>query len=77
MSERQLIAGAELAAAAALVAWNAAINRAVPSPAYVPVNLAAAGLSLASARLRRVPAADLGLGRDRVGRGLAVGLAAA
>jgi uncharacterized protein len=77
VSERQLIAGAELAAAAALVAWNAAINRAVPSPAYVPVNLAAAGLSLASARLRRVPAGDLGMDRDRVGRGLAVGLAAA
>ena len=77
MSERQLIAGAELAAAAALMAWNTVINRAVPSPAYVPVNLAAAGLSLASARSRRVPAADLGLGRDRVGRGLRVGLAAA
>ncbi|MFL5883200.1 MAG: CPBP family intramembrane glutamic endopeptidase [Actinomycetota bacterium] len=77
MSERQLIAGAELAAAAALVAWNAAINRAVPSPAYVPVNLAAAGLSLASARLRRVPAADLGMDRDRAGQGLRVGLAAA
>jgi uncharacterized protein len=77
VGERQLIAGAELAAAAALLAWNAAINRAVPSPAYVPVNLAAAGLSLASARTRRVPAADLGLARDRVARGLAVGLAAA
>jgi membrane protease YdiL (CAAX protease family) len=77
VSERQLIAGAELAAAAALVAWNTVINRAVPSPAYVPVNLAAAGLSLASARSRRVPAADLGLGRDRVGRGLRVGRATA
>jgi membrane protease YdiL (CAAX protease family) len=77
VGERQLIAGAELAAAAALLAWNAAINRAVPSPAYVPVNLAAAGLSLASARTRRVPAGDLGLGRGRAGRGLAVGLAAA
>jgi uncharacterized protein len=73
VSERQLIAGAELAAAAALVAWNAAINRAVPSPAYVPVNLAAAGLSLASARLRRVPAAGLGMDRDRVGQGRRVG----
>jgi uncharacterized protein len=75
--ERQALAAAELAAAAALLAWNAAINRVVPSPAYVPANLAAAGLSLASARRRRVPAADLGLGGDRVGRGLRVGLAAA
>jgi membrane protease YdiL (CAAX protease family) len=72
--ERQVVAAAELAAVAT---WNAAINRVVPSPAYVPANLAAAGLSLAAARRRRVPAADLGLGRDRAGRGLAVGLAAA
>ena len=76
MDERQALAGAELAAAAALLAWNAAINRVVPSPAYVPANLAAAGLSLAAARTRRVPAADLGLGRGRAGRGLRVGLAA-
>jgi uncharacterized protein len=75
--ERQLVAGAELAAAAAVAAWNAAINRVVPSPAYVPANLAAAGLSLASARRRQVPAADLGLAGDRVGRGLRVGLAGA
>jgi uncharacterized protein len=76
VTDRQALAGAELAAAAALLAWNAAINRVVPSPAYVPANLAAAGLSLAAARTRRVPAADLGLGRDRAGRGLRVGLAA-
>jgi uncharacterized protein len=76
VTERQALAGAELAAAAALLAWNAAINRMVPSPAYVPANLAAAGLSLAGARRRRVPVADLGLGRDRAGRGLRVGLAA-
>jgi uncharacterized protein len=75
--ERQVVGGAELAAAAALLAWNAAINRAVPPSAYVPANLAAAGLSLAWARRRRVPAADLGLGGDRIGRGLRVGLAAA
>jgi uncharacterized protein len=76
MSERQLLADAELAAAAALLAWNAAINRVVPAPAYVPANLAVAGLSLLAARGRRVPAADLGLGRDRAARGLRVGLAA-
>ena len=77
MTDRQALARAELAAAAALLAWNAAINRVVPSPAYVPANLAAAGLSLAAARQRRVPAADLGLGGEQVGRGLRVGLAAA
>jgi membrane protease YdiL (CAAX protease family) len=70
-------ARAELAAAAALAAWNAAINRVVPSPAYVPANLAAAGLALAAGRRARVPAADLGLDPGRAGRGLRVGLAAA
>jgi membrane protease YdiL (CAAX protease family) len=77
VTDRQALARAELAAAAALLGWNAAINRMVPSPVYVPANLTAAGLSLAAARTRRVPAADLGLGGDRVGRGLRVGLAAA
>ena len=36
MTGGQALARAELAAAAALLAWNAAINRMVPSPAYVP-----------------------------------------
>ena len=45
-------------------------------PAYVPANLAVAGLSVLAARRRRVPAADLGLGRDRLAQGLRVGLAA-
>jgi membrane protease YdiL (CAAX protease family) len=78
VTERQVqaLATAELAASAALLAWNAAINRAVPSPAYVPANLAVAGLSVLAASRRRVPAADLGLGRDRLARGLRVGLAA-
>jgi uncharacterized protein len=70
-------ARAELAAAAALATWNAAVNRVVPSPAYVPANLAAAGLSLAAARRAGVSAAELGLDRQRAGRGLRVGLAAA
>jgi membrane protease YdiL (CAAX protease family) len=76
MSERQPLAAAELAGAAALLAWNAAINRVVPAPAYVPANLAMAGLSVLAARRRRVPATDLGLGRDRAAAGLRVGLAA-
>ncbi|HEV2823651.1 MAG TPA: hypothetical protein VG035_00355, partial [Actinomycetota bacterium] len=61
MPRRQVLAGAELAAAGALLAWNAAVNRVVPSPAYVPANLAAAGLSLAAARRAGVSAAELGL----------------
>jgi uncharacterized protein len=77
MPRRQVLAGAELAAAGALLAWNAAVNRVVPSPAYVPANLAAAGLSLAAARRAGVSAAELGLDRQRAGRGLRVGLAAA
>jgi uncharacterized protein len=78
VTERQVqaLAAAELAASAALLAWNAAINRAVPAPAYVPANLAVAGLSVLAASRRRVPAADLGLGRDRLAPGLRVGLAA-
>ena len=78
MTERQVqaLAAAELAASAALLAWNAAINRAVPAPAYVPANLAVAGLSVLAASRRQVSAADLGLGRDRLARGLRVGLAA-
>jgi uncharacterized protein len=78
VTERQVraLATAELAASAALLAWNAAINRAVPTPAYVPANLAVAGLSVLAASRRRVPAADLGLGRDRFARGLRVGLGA-
>ena len=77
MPRRQLLAGAELAAAGALLAWNAAVNRVVPSPAYVPANLAVAGLSLAAARRSGVSAAELGLDRQRAARGLRVGLAAA
>jgi uncharacterized protein len=77
MPRRQVLAGAELAAAGALLAWNAAVNRVVPSPAYVPANLAAAGLSLAAARRAGMTAAELGLDRERAGRGLRVGLAAA
>ena len=61
MPRRQLLAGAELAAAGALLAWNAAVNRVVPSRAYVPANLAVAGLSLAAAGRAGVSAAELGL----------------
>jgi uncharacterized protein len=78
VTERQVeaVVAAELAASAVLLAWNAAINRAVPAPAYVPANLAVAGLSVLAASRRQVSAADLGLGRDRLARGLLAGLAA-
>ena len=76
MTGRRPLARSELAASAALLAWNAAINRAVPASAYVPANLAVAGLSVLAARRRRVPAADMGLGRDRLAKGLRVGLVA-
>jgi uncharacterized protein len=72
----QVVAAAELAASAALLTWNAAINRAVPAPAYVPANLAVAGLSVLAASRRQVSAADLGLGRDQLARGVLAGLAA-
>jgi membrane protease YdiL (CAAX protease family) len=65
----------ELTASAALLAWNAAINRVVPAAAYVPANLAAAGLSVATVRQWQVPVADMGLCRDRIPAGLRAGLA--
>ena len=68
---------AELAAVAVLMGWNAAINRVVPAPAYVPANLAMAGLSVLAARYRGVSAAELGLGRDQAAGGLRLGLAVA
>jgi membrane protease YdiL (CAAX protease family) len=66
----------ELVASAALLGWGAAVSRLIPAPAYVPANLAVAGLSLAAARRRQVPVADMGLSRDRIAAGLRVGLAA-
>jgi uncharacterized protein len=74
---RTVDAGAELTASVAVLAYNAAVNRAVPDPAYVPSNLTAAGLSVLAAREWGVSWADMGLRPDRVGRGLRVGLAAA
>lgn len=68
---------AEVAAVAGLLGWNAAINRVVPAPAYVPANLAVAALSVLAGRRRGVSAADMGLGRDQVARGLRLGLLAA
>jgi membrane protease YdiL (CAAX protease family) len=76
MTPRRSLA-AELAAVAVLMGWNAAINRMVPAPAYVPANLAVAGLSVLAARSRGVAAAEMGLGRDQVAGGLRLGLAVA
>jgi len=66
-----------LVASAATLGWNAVINRVIPAPAYVPANLTAAGLSLTTARRWQVPAADMGLSRDRLAGGVQLGLAAA
>ena len=76
MTPRRSLA-AELAAVAVLMGWNAAINRMVPAPAYVPANLVVAGLSVLAARSRGVAAAEMGLGRDQVAGGLRLGLAVA
>jgi membrane protease YdiL (CAAX protease family) len=63
--------------ASAILAYSVAIDRVIPNGAYVPANLAAAGAAVAAARWCGVPFADMGLRRDRLGRGLRVGLVAA
>jgi len=67
----------QIAFAAAILVYNVAINRLIPGAAYVPANLGAAALAVAAARWCGVPFADMGLRRDRLGRGLRVGLVAA
>ncbi len=74
MTRRRSLA-VELIASAGLLAWNAAINRVVPAPAYVPANLAVAGLSVTTLRRLQVPVADMGMRRDRIAGGLRAGLA--
>jgi hypothetical protein len=59
-----------------LAVWNLVVNLALPSVAYVPANaLAAAGLLLIGRR-RALSWAQLGVGRDRAGAGLRIGIAA-
>jgi len=64
----------EIGAAAAALAYSYVIVRLVPSSAYVPVNLAAAGLAVALAHRGGVGWNDLGVARENLGRGLRLGL---
>jgi membrane protease YdiL (CAAX protease family) len=64
----------EIAAAAAVLAYGYIIVRVVPAAAYVPVNLAAAGLAVALVHARGAGWDDLGLAREKLGRGLRLGL---
>lgn len=66
-----------LAVVALIVAYNAVANLVLPEPAYVPANMAFAGLLVFIAMASGSTISDLGLRPDRVGRGLRVGLAAA
>ncbi|MBW3615108.1 MAG: CPBP family intramembrane metalloprotease [Actinobacteria bacterium] len=61
---------------ALLVAHNLVGNLVLPPGLYVPVNLAMAVALVGIARLSGISAAELGLGRSAVGRGLAVGAVA-
>jgi membrane protease YdiL (CAAX protease family) len=61
----------------ALAVWNVAINLAVPSPAYVPANLAAALLLLFVAQRWGLGPRQLDLPGERPHRGLRFGIAAA
>jgi membrane protease YdiL (CAAX protease family) len=64
-------------AAALTVAYSYVINRVVPSSWYVPANLTAAAAFVALARGLGATWTDIGLRRERLGRGVRVGLAAA
>jgi len=70
-------AGTEVAAAAIVLAYNAVINQVIPRAGYMVTNLAAAALAVAAGRSRGVSLEDMGLRRDRIGRGLRAGLIAA
>jgi len=65
---------AEIAAAAAVLAYGYVIVRLVPAAAYVPVNLAAAGLAVALVHRSGASWDGLGLARKDLGRGLRLGL---
>ncbi len=58
-----------------LIAWNLLGNLLLPGPFYVPANLAVGAGAIALGRHFGLTWNDLGLARDHVGRGLAVGLA--
>ena len=65
---------AEIGGAAAVLAYGYVIVRVVPSAAYVPVNLAAAGLAVGLGHAGGAGWDELGLARQNLGRGLRLGL---
>ncbi len=67
----------EAGAGAAVLAYGYVIVKLVPEALYVPVNLAAAGVVLALAHRAGASADDLGVARDRLGRGAKWGLLSA
>jgi len=64
----------EVGAAAAVLAYGYVIVRLVPAAAYVPVNLAAAGLAVALVHRSGAGWDDLGVAREKLGGGLRLGL---
>jgi membrane protease YdiL (CAAX protease family) len=65
------------AAAGLTLAYSYVINRVVPSSWYVPANLTAAAAFVALARGLGATWTDIGLRKERLGRGVRVGLVAA
>lgn len=74
--ERPTPAGPEIGAGLSL-AYSYLVNRVVPTAWYVPANLTAAAAFVLGARALDATWADMGLRRERLGRGARVGLAAA
>jgi membrane protease YdiL (CAAX protease family) len=71
------IRGAPEAAAALTLAYSYVVNRVVPNAWYVPANLTAAAAFVLAARGLGATWTDMGFRRERLGRGVRVGLAAA
>jgi uncharacterized protein len=67
----------EVAAILLVLAYSAVINELIPRALYALTNLTAAAAAIAIARTRGVSSDDMGMRRDRLGRGLGIGLVAA
>jgi membrane protease YdiL (CAAX protease family) len=70
---RGAAAALEIAAAAAVIGYGVLINRVVPSPLYVPVNLAAGVAAVTAVHVLGADWRDLGLAHDRMLAGLKLG----
>ena len=71
------VRGGPEAAAALTLAYSFVVNRLVPTIWYVPANVAAAAAFVLGARGLGASWTDIGVRRERLGRGVRVGLAAA